>query len=71
VPETAVLPLHPDGPAEGKDGLLKESVTPIDRWLFADTFRALLPPDEADEWLAKSKAAKPSAKDVAEKDTAK
>jgi hypothetical protein len=35
-------------------GLLKESVSPIDRWLFSDIFRALLPPNEADALLAKS-----------------
>jgi hypothetical protein len=34
--------------------LLKESVSPIDRWLFADTFRRLLPADEADALLAKT-----------------
>ena len=32
-------------------GLLKDSVSPIERVLFVDTFRALLPPDEAEALL--------------------
>jgi hypothetical protein len=34
--------------------MLKEYVLPIDRWRFADTFRALLPPDEVAALLAAS-----------------
>jgi hypothetical protein len=53
--ETYVLKNPQSDFAKTYVGLLKESVTPIDRWLFDGTFRALLPNDEADTLLAKSK----------------
>ena len=38
--------------------LLKEYVRPEDRWLFAEVFRALLPPAEAEKLLAEGETAR-------------
>jgi len=42
-------------------GLLKQHVRPEDRWLFADTFRALLPLSEAATLLAEGETARAAA----------
>ena len=42
-------------------GLLKQYVRPEDRWLFADTFRALLPSVEAEKLLAEGEIARAAA----------
>jgi hypothetical protein len=42
-------------------GLLRDYVRPEDRWLFADTFRALLPSAEAEKLLAEGETARAEA----------